>query len=306
MRRQTDIIRTAIPLIAYALVLSIGSRAILPQAVQTKYEDSPAGLKHFAEDFIRAIKSNDSVAVDRLSRSLEMPEPTSWFADVFGDQSGRVYVSRYDKLRSSIPAEMQKQFSSILIQQASQIDVVRFTRACDLTADEYEYAVLAARQKPEPLYRIEFRQPRTLHYLRILAYVDGAFRYVGDLSPPNTFASTDGGKPVGGVSGAAKALASAPVQVSEPEQSTRLVHRVSPRYPDDASWRRMDGSVKLHVLIGEDGSVERASVLLGTCMFSPSAVEAVRKWKYSPLVVNGKPVKVDTTVDLTFAVRRRF
>jgi len=278
----------------------------MPQAVRIKYEDSSVGLRRFAEDFIKAIKSNDAAAVDTFSRSLEMPDPTSWFTAVFGDQMGREFVSRYDKRRSLIPAEMRTQFSSILVQQASQIDVIRFTKTCDLTADEYEYAVLAARQKPEPLYRIEFRQPRTLHYLRILAYVDGAFRYVGDISPPVTFASIDAAKPVGSGAGSTQDQTAAPIQVSGTEQSTRLVRRVSPKYPDEASWRRLDGSVKLHVLIGEDGSVESASVLEGTCMFSPSAVEAVRKWKYSPLVVNGKPVKVDTTVDLTFAVHRRF
>ena len=31
-------------------------------------------------------------------------------------------------------------------------------------------------------------------------------------------------------------------------------------------------------------------------------MEAVRQWRYSPTLVNGEPVEVDTTIDVTFSL----
>ncbi|MBL8292676.1 MAG: energy transducer TonB, partial [Bryobacterales bacterium] len=34
----------------------------------------------------------------------------------------------------------------------------------------------------------------------------------------------------------------------------------------------------------------------------PAAVDAVRKWLYSPAVLHGAPVSVETTVDVNFSL----
>jgi protein TonB len=37
-------------------------------------------------------------------------------------------------------------------------------------------------------------------------------------------------------------------------------------------------------------------------MLVPSAIEAVRQWRYKPYLLNGNPVEVDTTITVIFAL----
>jgi ketosteroid isomerase-like protein len=65
----------------------------------------------------------------------------------------------------------------------------------------------------------------------------------------------------------------------------RVIHCQPPQLAGniDAS-----GIVMVAVLIGDDGNVRSAKPLTGPSIISVPAVEAVKKWKFRPLVVNGK------------------
>jgi protein TonB len=39
-------------------------------------------------------------------------------------------------------------------------------------------------------------------------------------------------------------------------------------------------------------------------MFTDEAMRAVKQWRYSPYLLNGKPTKVDTTVTVNFELFR--
>jgi TonB family protein len=60
------------------------------------------------------------------------------------------------------------------------------------------------------------------------------------------------------------------------------------------------GSVILHVQIGKDGNVHDMNLVEGQCEFAKSAMEAVQKWRYSPTLLNGSPVEVDTTITVNY------
>jgi protein TonB len=38
---------------------------------------------------------------------------------------------------------------------------------------------------------------------------------------------------------------------------------------------------------------------------APAALEAVRKWRYTPTMLNGEPVEVDTTLDVVFMLNHQ-
>ncbi|MGA2922264.1 MAG: energy transducer TonB [Candidatus Sulfotelmatobacter sp.] len=82
----------------------------------------------------------------------------------------------------------------------------------------------------------------------------------------------------------------------------RLVNRVEPEYPDEAKARHVQGQVVLDVLVGRDGRVERLSLVQGDPGLRTAASDAVRQWRFKPLVHNGRASSFETHVTLTFAL----
>ena len=82
----------------------------------------------------------------------------------------------------------------------------------------------------------------------------------------------------------------------------RLIHRVEPQYPADASARRIQGLVTLDVQIGGNGVVHNVSVVEGDPVLAEAAVEAVMHWRYQPYSVNGRPVETKTRVTIRFTL----
>ncbi len=80
----------------------------------------------------------------------------------------------------------------------------------------------------------------------------------------------------------------------------RLIHRVDPVYPDSARQSGAEGPVRLRVAIARDGTVEDAMALSGNPELAAAAVAAVRRWRYRPTILNGKPVPVLTVLTVTF------
>lgn len=85
------------------------------------------------------------------------------------------------------------------------------------------------------------------------------------------------------------------------KQPTRVVH-VDAIYPPIAQSARVQGIVIVEAIVGCDGSVVDARVLRGQPLLNESAVEAVKKWRYTPTLLNGVPVPVIMTVTVTFRV----
>ncbi|PYV32864.1 MAG: hypothetical protein DMG09_23405 [Acidobacteria bacterium] len=91
-----------------------------------------------------------------------------------------------------------------------------------------------------------------------------------------------------------------PIRVGGNVQESKLVHRVEPVYPPEATAARVSGVVILQVTVNEAGDVSDARVLRGHPLLDGAAVEAVRQWRYSPTLLNGEPVPVIATVSIAF------
>jgi protein TonB len=69
-----------------------------------------------------------------------------------------------------------------------------------------------------------------------------------------------------------------------------------------AKSARIQGIVQLRATIGPDGLVQNLQLVGGPPLLVQSAMQAVRRWQYQPTQVNGSPVAVVTTVDVTFTL----
>jgi protein TonB len=102
-------------------------------------------------------------------------------------------------------------------------------------------------------------------------------------------------------------LLSAPVQepglaipISRGVSNGYLIHRVSPVYPPEARQLRLQGEVRVDATISEQGTVENLRLVAGQPILGKAAIEAIRQWRYRPYQLNGKPVKIATTIIVNF------
>jgi TonB family protein len=84
-------------------------------------------------------------------------------------------------------------------------------------------------------------------------------------------------------------------------QIGELVNLVEPVYPSDARQARLEGTVKLHVVVGADGEVQSFRTVSGPESLAQAAMVAVREWRYRPTLLNGK--RVEMQEDVTFVFR---
>lgn len=80
----------------------------------------------------------------------------------------------------------------------------------------------------------------------------------------------------------------------------RLEHKVKPKYPDEAKQAHLKGTVRLRVLVGEDGSVKEAKPIDGDPVLAKAATDAVLQWRYRPFTLDGRPIQMEGEVDVKF------
>jgi TonB family protein len=91
-----------------------------------------------------------------------------------------------------------------------------------------------------------------------------------------------------------------PVRIGGRISEPRRVSYVEPLYPDLAKAARAQGQVVLECTLSVAGTVEGITVVGGHPLLRNAAVEAVRRWRYVPTLLNGVPVAVVLRVTVDF------
>src|SRR5579864_1149361 len=76
-----------------------------------------------------------------------------------------------------------------------------------------------------------------------------------------------------------------------------------PTYPLLAQHMNVQGSVILQALIGTDGVVENLRVLSGPAILASAAQQAVREWRFKPILQDGRPVESKATITVNFTIK---
>jgi protein TonB len=92
------------------------------------------------------------------------------------------------------------------------------------------------------------------------------------------------------------------VRVGGELKAPSLVERVEPEYPPLAVRAQVQGLVILEAVVDRDGRVEDVRVLRSIPLLDRAAIDAVRQWRYSPLLLNGKPERFVLTVTVSFSL----
>lgn len=92
------------------------------------------------------------------------------------------------------------------------------------------------------------------------------------------------------------------VRVSQGVSTGLLIKKVQPNYPPLARQARIQGTVVLQAEISKEGTIQNLQLISGHPMLAPSAIEAVKQWRYKPYLLNGEPVAVETQVVVNFTL----
>lgn len=112
--------------------------------------------------------------------------------------------------------------------------------------------------------------------------------------------------PTEGLEAAPRYVAGHPdrIKLDEGSPQLKILKKVQPDYPPVARDQRIEGKVVLHAIIAKNGSVLSVDAVSGNQELVEAARYAAKKWKYEPMVVEGRPVEVDVEIDMYFNLRR--
>ncbi|MDR3415304.1 MAG: energy transducer TonB [Nevskia sp.] len=84
------------------------------------------------------------------------------------------------------------------------------------------------------------------------------------------------------------------------------LQRIPPQYPAEARRAGIGGKVKLTIHVLADGSVGGAKIIEANPkgMFEAASITAVRKFRFKPKIINGKPVEYDGTQTIEFDINK--
>jgi TonB family protein len=92
--------------------------------------------------------------------------------------------------------------------------------------------------------------------------------------------------------------------VVDPKKVSRLVlNQVIPEYPTLAKVNYIQGQVRVQLEVTREGRVRHAHVLHGHPFLAASALKAVRRWLYLPLMTAVGPSNFLTVVNVNFSLR---
>jgi len=79
-----------------------------------------------------------------------------------------------------------------------------------------------------------------------------------------------------------------------------LTKKTTPVYPPLAQQVGIAGTVRLRAIIATDGRIASLEVISGPPLLRRATVDAVVHWKYKPTLVEGRPVEVETYIDVVY------
>src|SRR6185295_7740539 len=86
-----------------------------------------------------------------------------------------------------------------------------------------------------------------------------------------------------------------------PPQRTKSA---TPIYSREAREARVQGTVRVEILVGTDGKVKDARVLQSASpLLDQPAIDSARRWEFTPTIVNGEPRPIVLMMEVDFNLR---
>ncbi len=94
-------------------------------------------------------------------------------------------------------------------------------------------------------------------------------------------------------------------RLSQPGTSLRigrLISKIDPVYPQEALRQRLAGTVKVHIIIGRNGTIQKAELLDGPSLLAQAVLPAVQQWRYEPTILGGEEIETEEDITMVFRI----
>jgi TonB family protein len=146
-------------------------------------------------------------------------------------------------------------------------------------------------------------EPREFESLLVVRFSAGVGTKWGPREFPPLGGGIMGGMSLGGPSQPPQTAApgeAGPMNVSSAVVRALLLAAIPPLYPRAARAAHVQGVVILKAIVSKEGQINDLQVISGPPMLVGAAVDAVRRWRYKPFLLNGAPTEVETTINVNF------
>lgn len=195
------------------------------------------------------------------------------------EYNAMTYVLRFDSRENLVmitPIELRNRFRIEIYEQAGEVKINLLNT--EIILPRKNIAVLGFESTAGIPYFLSFHvlpedtskpMPREVEKVGgvVGGIVGGAIRAEGDIKPPS------------------------------------LLEKVNPVYPETARQAGVEGIVILETVTDIQGNVVNVRVLRSIPLLDQAAIDAVRQWKYEPVVIDGHPKGVIFTVTVRFSLK---
>src|SRR5438876_11949345 len=94
-----------------------------------------------------------------------------------------------------------------------------------------------------------------------------------------------------------------PIRVGGNIKTQIKTRDVKPVYPEEAQATRIQGVVIIEAIIDGDGAVAAARILRSIPLLDEAALSSVKRWKFTPTLVDGVPRAVMMTTTVNFSLQ---
>jgi TonB family protein len=94
-----------------------------------------------------------------------------------------------------------------------------------------------------------------------------------------------------------------PIRIEKDMKGPTATRSPNAVYPPEAYADRVQGEITLEVLVDTGGQVAGARIMDSIPVLDPAALAAVKKWEFTPTVIDGEPRAVIVTVMMSFTLR---
>lgn len=244
---------------------------------------------------VKAEKKGDRQTVQAYANSLVLPDAQKWFQSVFGDDMGTQYAKASESSRAETVLSTPDTIAAMIAKKRTDVRSARLEDSCESDKTDIAYGLLLRHTQTEPVYDVQFSGSRdgVESQWAYFAYVSGGFRYISNPGVWDASLNADGGL-------AAPPMEMAKVRSGGSFREPQLLFAVVPEYPVIARKEGIQGPVIFRAIIWTDGTVHSLELVQGPCVLVETARTAIRRWKYAPALVEGKPVAVDTNIMYQF------
>jgi TonB family protein len=88
--------------------------------------------------------------------------------------------------------------------------------------------------------------------------------------------------------------------LSQEEALKAAVAKPQPEYPTVARQLRIQGRIELEVGIAPSGAVDSVKVLSGNPALTGNALNTMKRWRFEPILNDGKPVRAIAVLAFSF------